>query len=41
MGGIVLGSFKINHLKRRFDVFLELMGDDYEFLNQTVNVYDV
>jgi len=41
MGGIVLGSFKICPLKRRFDAFLELMGDDYKFLNQTVNVYDV
>ena len=41
MGGIVLGSFTIRPLKRRFDAFLDLMGDDYKIFNQTVNVYDV
>jgi hypothetical protein len=41
MGGIVLGSFRIRPLKDRFDAFLELMGDDYKILNQTVNVYNV
>lgn len=41
LGGIAIRSFRRRSSKKRFDIFFNSMGKNYEDFNKKVNVYDI